>query len=181
MFHANTQRLIDYWLARKGAAPAPARAAIDPAALPALLPQLFMLGRARPGHYVFRLAGGLVDELHGGRLAGSDALGLWTVAHRPPLQLALEASLRAPEPLVITAEGRAAHRQPLALEITFAPLAGADGDINRLLGLYQPITPVAALLGQALEALAMRSIATARFPNGSPRLRLAAVDGRQIA
>jgi len=183
MFHSNTERLIDYWRARKGACAAPARASIDPGEFPDLAPQVFILGRTGPGQYVFRLAGGLVDELHGGRLAGVDALCLWAETYRTPLQLALEAIRRQPEPLVVAAEARAPKAEAvLGLEITFAPLTSVSGEIDRILGLYQPTTPVAALLGQPIQVLTVRGVTAARPGEGElPRLRLAAVDGRQIA
>ncbi len=73
-----------------------------------LLPHgVFILGRVRPGHHGFRLAGGLVDDLHGGHLGGADPIKLWAPAYRASLQLALEAVCRQPEPLVIAADGRA--------------------------------------------------------------------------
>ena len=181
MFHANTQRMIAHWLERKGEAAAPARAQIDPGAFSDLLPQVFILGRLRPGAYVFRLVGGLVDAVHGGGLAGGDALALWAAPHRASLQLALEAVRRQPEPLIVTAAGSTSGGRALILEIMLAPLTGANDEIDRLFGLYQPATPVADLTGQPIETLAMRAIATARPGGVLHRLRLAAVDGRQIA
>jgi hypothetical protein len=182
MFHSNTERLIDYWRSRKGEAPAPSRASIDPCEFPSLMPQLFILGRAGPGAYAFRLVGGLVEDLHGGKLGGTDPLTLWAETYRTSLQLALEAIRRQPEPLVVTAEGRAGGGQTLALEVTFAPLTGPGGDIDRFLGLYQPQTLVAALLGQPIKLLSMRAAATPRAMDAeAPRLRLAAVNGRQLA
>jgi hypothetical protein len=182
MFHSNTERLIDYWRDRKGARAAPTRASIDPGEFPALMPQIFILGRTGPGQYVFRLAGGLVEDLHGGRLGGVDALGLWAETYRTPLQLALEAVRRQPEPFVVAAEARAPRGETLGLEITFAPLTSASGEIDRIIGLYQPTTPVASLLGQPIKVLIVRGVTTARPGEGElPRLRLAAIDGRQIA
>jgi hypothetical protein len=182
MFHPNTERLIDYWRAQKGALAAPTRASIDPTAFPALLPQIFILGRRCPGQYVFRLVGGLVDDLHGGRLGGTDPMSLWAETYRTALQLALEAIRRHPEPLVVTAEARAAGGQTLGLEVGFAPLTSAGGEIDRMLGLYQPKSPVAALLGQPIERLTVRAVATPRAAECDlPRLRLAAVNGRQLA
>jgi hypothetical protein len=182
MFHSNTERLIDYWRASKGAGGAPTRASIDPCAFPSLMPQLFIVGRKGPGAFAFRLVGGLVDDLHGGKLGGTDPMTLWADPYRTSLQLALEAIRRRPEPLVVTAEGRAGGGQTLGLEVMFAPLTGPGGDIDRFLGLYQPKTLVAALLGQPIRALSMRAAATPRGMDGeSPRLRLASLNGRQIA
>jgi hypothetical protein len=182
MFHSNTELLMDYWRTRKGAAKAPARAEINPADFASLLPQVFILGRRRAGEYYFRLAGGLVEDLHGGGLAAADPLKLWAPAYRTALQLAWEAVRRQPEPLVIDCEGRARGGLAANLEVTFAPMAGPGGEIDRLIGLYQPLTPIAALTGRPIEALVVRAISSAG-PAGVefPRLKLAAVDGRQIA
>ncbi|HEX4196849.1 MAG TPA: PAS domain-containing protein [Caulobacteraceae bacterium] len=182
VFHSNTELLIDYWRERKGTDRAPPRARINPADFATLLPQVFILGRLRPGQYGFRLVGGLVDDLHGGHLNVADPIRLWAPAYRASLQLALEAVLRQPEPLVIAAEARARGGQALRLEITLAPLAGPDGQIERLIGLYQPITPVAALMGQPIETLVIRNITSAGSAAAAfPRLKLAAMNGRHIA
>jgi hypothetical protein len=182
MFHSNTELLIDYWRERKETDRAPARARINPVDFAALLPQIFMLGRLRPGQYGFRLVGGLVDDLHGGNLSIADPIKLWAPAYRASLQLALEAVLRQPEPLVIAAEARVRGGQALKLEITLAPLAAPNGQIDRLIGLYQPVTPVAALMGQPIETLVIRNITSAGSAGAAfPRLKLAAMNGRQIA
>ena len=54
--------------------------------------------------------------------------------------------------------------------------------IDRLIGLYQPTTPTAALMGQAIESLTIRNITAAGSAGATfPRLKLAAMNGRQIA
>ena len=143
---------------------------------------MFILGRLRPGEYRFRLVGGLVDDLHGGHLNVVDPIKLWAAPYRTSLQLALEAVRRQPEPLVITCEGRARGGQAIGLEVLLAPVTGPTGEMDRLIGLYQPISPATALLGQAIETLVVRAITTAGAAGAEfPRLKLAAVDGRQIA
>jgi hypothetical protein len=182
MFHSNTELLIDYWRERKGSQKAPSRGSINPADLPSLLPQMFILGRLRPGEYRFRLVGGLVDDLHGGHLSVVDPIKLWAAAYRTSLQLALEAVRRQPEPLVIAAQGRARGGQTVDLEIVLAPLIGPTLEIDRVIGLYQPLSPAVVLMGQAIETLVVRAITTAGTAAAEfPRLKLAAVDGRQIA
>jgi hypothetical protein len=182
MFHSNTELLIDYWREQKGSDRAPARARINPADFASLLPQVFILGRLGPGRYGFRLVGGLVDDLHGGHLGATDPIRLWAPAHRASLQLALDAVCRQPEPLVIAAEGRTRSGQTLGLEVTLAPLSGPKGHIDRLIGLYQPTTPAAALMGQPIETLVIRNVTAAESAGAVfPRLKLAAMNGRQIA
>ncbi len=82
MLHSNTERLIDYWRQRKRGDLCPARHAIDPGELSLLLPQVFILGRTAPGRCVFRLAGGLVTDIHGRDMRHVDVLSLWTEAMR---------------------------------------------------------------------------------------------------
>ena len=90
-------------------------------------------------------------------------------------------TLRFAPPLVITADARAGDGV-MRMEVLVAPLRGPNGRTDRLMGLYQPTTAVAALKGGIVRSLSIRGIATAA-PTGDqfPRLRLAAVDGRQIA
>ena len=181
MFHSNTEQLLEYWRTRKGAEETPSRAAINPADFAELLPQVFMLGRIAPGQYRVRLGGGFLADLHGRELRHTDFIRLWEPAARTPLQLALEAVLRHPEPLVISADARAGEGV-VRMEILVAPLRGSNGRVDRLIGLYQPITAVAALKGGIVRSLSIRGIATtAPASDQFPRLRLAAVDGRQIA
>ena len=160
---------------------APTRARIDPADFAGLLPQVFILGARAPGRIRLRLVGGLVDDLHGGRLGGGDPLKLWAprLSHRAAARL--EAVRRQPEPLVINAEGRARGGQTVALEIALAPLIGASGEIDRMIGLYQPLTPVAALLGQRDRDAGRARHRHRRRGEPSHACKLAAVDGRQIA
>ncbi|HEY5410590.1 MAG TPA: PAS domain-containing protein [Caulobacteraceae bacterium] len=178
MLHSNTELLIDYWRERKRGALCPARNAIDPSELSLLLPQVFILGRTAPGRCVFRLAGGLVTDVHGRDMRHVDVLSLWTETDRPRLAAALEASRRAAEPLVATTEARSA-KGAVQIELTFAPLAADAAPYDRFLGLYQPLESLSPLQAQPAE-LRLRHIASAA-EHLAPRLRLAAVDGRRIA
>jgi hypothetical protein len=181
MFHSNTEQLIDYWRTRKGAAETPARVSINPVDLANVLPQVFLLGRLGPGQYRFRLGGGFLVDLHGRELRHSDFLRLWAPAARTPLQLALEAVRRHPVPLVIEVDARAGDGA-MRMEVLIAPLRGATDQIDRLIGLYQPLGPISGLKGAVVRALHIRGIATtAASSEQFPRLRLASVDGRQLA
>jgi hypothetical protein len=183
MFHSNTELLISYWRTRRIAGAAPARADIDPADFSNLAPQVFMLGRQGPGRFHFRLAGGFVADLHGRDLRECELLPLFEPNHRTALQLALEALRREPQPLVMDCDARPRMGRPLGLEIMIAPLIGPSGDIDRYIGLYQPTSPVAALMGQSAQSLSVRAINAADPTTAAalPRLRLAAVEGRRIA
>jgi hypothetical protein len=180
MFHSNTERLIEYWRAQKIGAGSPLRSAIDPTELSSLLPQVFILGRLGPARCVFRLAGGLLADLHQSDLRQQDWLGLWEHADRMRLATALETARRRAEPIVVVTEARTAGGRKAKLEIPMAPLRGADGQPDRFIGLYQPTSPLVALLGEPIHALAALRISAAG-QTLEPYLKLAAVDGRRVA
>lgn len=182
MSHTNTNRMIDYWDAHRGEALAPARASIDPADFADIITQTFIIGRARPGVYPFRLAGGLLEDLHRRSLLGADFMGLWAAGDRPKIQAAIESALIRGDALVATALGRSLMSQEARLEIILAPLADSTGRVDRLLGLYQPVSPLFKLQNQPVERLILQSIAFADTGLATPSpLRIAAVDGRRIA
>jgi hypothetical protein len=180
MFHSNTERLIEYWRAQKIGAASPLRSAIDPTELSSLLPQVFILGRLGPARCVFRLAGGLLVDLHQRDLRRQDWLSLWEPADRMRLATALETARRRAEPIVIVAEGRSAAGRKASFEIALAPLRAGPGQTERFVGLYQPTSPLVGLLGEPLHILSARSIGAAGQAL-EPYLKLAAVDGRRVA
>ena len=170
MAHSSTELLIDYWQARLSDGRAPARASINPVDFPTLLPQVFILGRHAPGDYRFRLVGGLVGDLHGRDLRGVGFSSLWAQRARLPLPAALR--------LAVCME---AGGQTLDLEIALMPLANAQGEVDRFLGIYQPRQPVARLRGQTADRLQLLSIAgDAGEAEAKPRIRLAAVAGHRV-
>jgi hypothetical protein len=181
VFHSATHRLIDYWRSRSSDGAAPARTSISPAHFSELLPQVFILGRAFSGVYPLRLAGGFVGDLHGRDLRRLNGLALWAERDRARLQSALEEARRGPEPIVALAEA-VAETGSVGLEVLFAPLAGPHGEIDRFLGLYQPLGFTARLQGRPALSLSLRALHRTGAANEFvPRLRLATLDGRHVA
>jgi hypothetical protein len=181
MFHSTTQRLIDYWRSSCSGGAAPLRSSIDPGAFSELMPQAFILGRAYTGVYPVRLAGGFLSDLHGKDLRRVNGLSLWAERDRSRLQGSLEETRRRPEPLVATAEA-VSEAGRLGLEVLFAPLVGPEGEVDRFLGLYQPLGITARLRGQSVTTLSLRALQRAGAANEEvPRLRLATLDGRHVA
>jgi hypothetical protein len=179
--HSTTERLIEYWRARAGEAGLPPRSTIQPADFAELLPRVFILGRTQSGIYPVRLAGGFLDDLHGGDLRRRNALTFWDARDRSALQQALEETRLRPEPLVATAELRS-DAGILPMEVLYAPLAAPDGSPDRFLGLYQPLGLTARLRDRPVVGMSLKSL---RRADGAvefaPRLRLATLDGRRIA
>lgn len=183
MFHSNTELLIAHWreLAQQGRPPG--RRALDPGRFPKLAPQVLLLGRAGPGDYRVRLAGALVAQVHrrGETLAGRDGLGGWGQDDRLSLRAALEQSRRHCEPLVLRAD---ALWGPIGaqLEMMFAPLAGDDGGPERVFGFYQPLAALPTARPLPPPQFVLRRLEHLEPPPGlTPRLRLAALDGRTVA
>ena len=182
MFHLNTEQLIDYWRARRGGAAVPNRAAINPTEFSNLLPQIVILGRADVGQYHFRLVGGFIADLHGRDLRQDNMMRLWRSEDRTQLQLAIEAARRRGEPLVVDCDAHPQSGPAMRMEVTLAPLIGPSGEIDRLIGLYQPLSPVSGLMGRAALSLSVRAITTPGAAHEAfPPLRLAAVGGQRIA
>ncbi len=180
MFHSNTERLIDYWRARKVDRLCPARSAIDPADFTDLLPQVFILGRTEKGDYAFRLAGGLATDLHQRDLRGVDFLSLWANQDRARLAAAMEAGRRAGEPVIVVAGARTADGDLARIEFLLAPLR-ADGLIpDRCMGIYQPLSHLGALRGRPLGELELIRFGGSEHDERFPRLRLATVDGQRV-
>ncbi len=189
MFHANTRKVIEGWTARRGDRRAPARGDISPGTFSDLLPQLFILGRGEDGIELFRLAGGLLVDLHDRDLRGVDFFSLFFGIDRDGVREALAASRRCGAPVVLEVSGWTAPGDEARLEIVLAPLLGPSGEMDRMLGLYQPTTGVRRLMGARIEALTLNDVRLADMGDvGLPappsrarsHLRLVALNGARL-
>ena len=83
---------------------------------------------------------------------------------------------------MITADIRAIGAPSVGMEVLSAPMTGVDGQVDRFLGLYQPIAMIQRLMGRPASELGVRKIQSLGPANEeSPRLRLATLHGRRIA
>ena len=97
------------------------------------------------------------------------------------MQTALETGRRRPEPVVARINALS-DTATLELELLFAPIAGGRGSPERYLGLYQPISLVAALRDEPIRQLFVREVHGVGPANEEThRLRLATLDGRWVA
>ena len=149
-----------------------------------MVTQAFVVGRERAGAYPFRLAGALLEDLHGAALCGLDFTVLWASPDRPRVQASIEAALVRRRSLIASAHGRSLAGLPKP-EAGDHQLASADIGVAEVQtarsGLYQPTSPLFRLQDQRIERLFLQDIAFADGgePVPSP-LRLASVDGRLI-
>lgn len=180
MFHPNTQKLIDTWRSHQEDGALPARAALSPIDLGPLLPQIFMLGR-EDHEEIFRLSGGLIADLYGRDLRGSVLGALWSKEERPHVAEALARARRAAAPVVLTVDALAPNGESIGVELCLAPLTGPDGEPDRTLGLFQPISMTSRLMGQRIRTLSLRGAIVAVEIAPTPKLRLVALNGRRVA
>ncbi len=144
----------------------PERTALSPCLFGPLAPQMFVLAEDADG-WRLRSAGALLDDLHGRPLVGVALADLWAEADRAAVDRLLDRARRRAEPVVAACRGETARGRAVALELTFAPATGPLGAPDRCLGLYQPLSPLARLGGEALSSL---RLAEAPAPPPGPRL-----------
>lgn len=178
MSHSSTELLIDYWQNRISGGRAPTRASINPADFPAILPQIFILGRSGPGEYVFRLAGGLLRDLHQYDLRGVNFSRLWIQDERLRIQTELERGRRGLSPVSLKVNATAGPNST-TLRITLLPLTDDAGVVTRYLGIYEPETPLARLKGLPIDDLQVLEV-DKPLETPRPHIRLAAVEGRRV-
>ena len=183
MFHAHIGKLIRNWRDEKGMQTAPTRGSLSPVAFGALMSQLFMLGAETKGDARFRVAGALANDLHGENLMGRSFVSLFRPYDRPRILAALQEASARCAPLVIKASGVATSGESIGLEIGLVPILGDAGRVERLMGLYQPVSTTARLSGETLSELHLRETVivedAARAPQ--PMLRLVVDNTRQVA
>ncbi len=182
MFHSNTAKLISTWRAHREGRRLPFRADLSPIDLGPLLPQVFMLGREDDGEEVVRLSGGLMSDLHGRDLRGSSFYALWSKLDRPQIAATIAKSRSTASPVVITVDAVSDRGDSVGLEMTLCPLIGPTGEVDRTLGLYQPISTVARLMGAEIRSLSVRDVVMVEdAAPAQPRLRLVVDNTRRVA
>ena len=178
MFHPDTQFLIDHWfdLSRRPGVRAglPDRAGLAPEALGQRLPRVMLAARAGDDA-VLRLAGSWIEAFHGGAPRGRSLLPLWRTASHPLVLAAMAQAAREARPVVIAA---VAGSISASVEVVMAPLRGAGGRPDLILGLYAPSS--LALTAEEPRRLTARVSIGVGDPGRAP-LSLAAVSGRRIA
>jgi hypothetical protein len=180
MFHPNTQKLIETWRSHREGRALPPRSALSPIDLGPLLPQILMLGH-EDGEEVVRLSGGLIADLYGRDLRGSVLGALWPKHERPLIADALKRARHAAAPVVLTVDAEAPNGESIGVELCLAPLTGPDGAADRTLGLFQPISMTARLMGQRIRTLTLRGAVVAVEAAPAPTLKLVALNGQRVA
>ncbi|ESQ78458.1 PAS domain-containing protein [Asticcacaulis sp. YBE204] len=192
MAHNSTIQFIDAWRAlQETPQKAPARDAFDPTRMKSLMPQMLMLAAGdRNGGFTFRLAGGFIEQLHGGGLKGRDFTAMFAPAFQAPLIVALTSARHREQPLLLCVTA-SVGAETISAEILLTPLRNSAGLIDRFVGLYQPLgSPPDAFRLEAfyegvpragLLSLKSARLQTADTPALPAHLRLVSIEGRLIA
>ncbi|MFP5296591.1 MAG: PAS domain-containing protein [Alphaproteobacteria bacterium] len=176
MFHPDTQFLIDRWvdLARQPEVRGglPPRSKLRPEVLGSRLPRTFLLEGTGPDT-TFRLSGSWLEALQDRALGGARFLDIWCAASPALVVPALAQAVREARPIVIVAHGP----QATPVEVTVAPLRGAEGRPGMFLGLIAPASATRSVTGHAQRLAARLTVAVG--DRGRPALCV--VDDRRSA
>lgn len=179
MFHADTHLLIDHWttLSRSPSAAGgiPNRNSLHPDALGLRLPRLFM-AEVGAGDCRLRTAGTWIESFHGSTLKDRSYLTLWRETSHAMITAAMTQCIQEARPVVIKA---AIGLSGDLIEVTLVPLRGASGQIDRIAGLYAPLSTLA--FGESDSRLLAGRVCIGVGTTGRPPLSLASIHGRRIA
>ena len=197
MSHSSTVSFLSYWRAlQQGAAQnsplrredcelsrlAPLRADFDPVHLKDLMPQMMMIATAG-NDYRFRLTGGFLVALHGSGLKATQFTRLFAPAHEDQLKLALNMAAHRHQPLILNVSAATSRNETVRMDIALAPLRNGSGEVDRMVGLYQPKGPIPFLRRATVTAMTLHTVKLydpERLPRES-HLRLVSVKGQLIA
>ena len=143
MKHAQSRALHSYWqtlrMSGRTAGMTPERSDVEPQDIASLLGYVFMLRRIDQGHHVFRLAGTHFCQLYQREFRDQNFLSLWRGHDATHIQALLESTLSGASPSSVVARASSIDMHQLPVEISFFPLKGPEGVVDRILGLYQPL------------------------------------------
>lgn len=141
MRQPSSRDLFAYWDALRGTRPAPDRSEIDPGAIRASLPDVFLLGLDPARSYPFRLAGMSVCALFGRELRDSAFTALWTPTAAPAIAKLVQCVIDDCIGAVTAITGQNETGQTLELELLLLPLTCRDGERARVIGALSTASP----------------------------------------
>src|SRR5581483_4679807 len=167
MQQPTSRQLYAYWDRVRNGRVAPHRFEIEPARIPALLPETFIAEGAGLLGFRFRLAGTKICEYFGKELRGIDLLSLFGEEHRGQFKDMLHS---------ILCDGAVGHglfrsftptNRQAAFEFLLLPLIHSGESINRLLGGITAVDPPFWLGGEPLVRHEIVELHV-HWPDGAP-------------
>lgn len=132
--HKNGQLLVSYWQRVRNGAPAPKQLLLHPAEIKKILPNVFVLQRFDPHHFVFRLAGTGYCAMFGREFRTQNILSLFQGPARRYLGVMLDKVVGLTCIGVAETRAETLSGDHCYLEYVFLPVSDADGRVNRILG-----------------------------------------------
>jgi hypothetical protein len=138
MKHPSIRELYDYWNARRGNRPAPARGDIEPGDIRTALADTFIVSLDQPAGHPFRIAGTRVCALFGRDLKHEAFLDLWSSQSRVMVRDLFDIVAEESIGLLagVTATGHAGDE--FGLELLALPLIHEGRTGARVLGVLAP-------------------------------------------
>jgi len=133
--HRNAQTLYRHWQRLRAGSPAPQQRALHPADIKEVLPQIFVLQRFDPDHYVFRLAGTGYCALFGREFRTQNILALFQGPARKYLSVFFDRVVSLPCGGIAETRAETLAGEHCLIEHVFLPIADSDNRINRILGI----------------------------------------------
>jgi hypothetical protein len=124
--------LFHYWNRLRADRPAPARSAIEPADIKALLSDTFILEQDSRGTAVFRLAGTRLCATHGRELKGFSFVSMWSERDQRVAARLCHAAFHDKTVVSIAYIGRTRSRREARFELLLLPLAGGRESLRCL-------------------------------------------------
>ncbi|MEZ2127455.1 MULTISPECIES: PAS domain-containing protein [unclassified Sinorhizobium] len=168
MHQRTSIELFNYWNQIRGTNAAPLRAQIDPASLPRLLPELFILEMPASGQSQFRLAGTRVCSFFGRELRGNLFASLWAKEQAWDAERVVTGVMTHSVPALIHATGYAGSGYTMAFELLLLPVRSAGDLCDRLLGAAVPVGNAAWLGGAFIEFLVVERSRLLNEHGGAP-------------
>jgi len=161
MRQAAATKILAYWDSLTSQSAVPAASAIDPRALKAHLPDLFMLERLDRAVFAFRLAGTRMCQRFGRELRDHDFVRLFPPKQQGDVLAQLTRALQTGESVVIQAGAILLDNTTVGAEIVLMPLTDAEGRVVRLLGALLPEDNDALRNGEFYIALRLETAQSA--------------------
>ncbi|MGB3813927.1 MAG: PAS domain-containing protein [Shinella sp.] len=151
--------LFDYWTRQRGEHAVPLRATIEPVAIAAILPDVFILeyGRLQPPR--FRLAGTRFCAQFGRELKGTDFAGLFAPDQRGRVVQIAQNVMAQAAPAILDIQLVDGTAETTDAEVVLLPMATSGNAADRIIGSFAPLPgqrqPLAAFRYATLTSLSV--------------------------
>jgi hypothetical protein len=164
MRHAQSAALLVYWNDRRFGSSAPKRNDIEPQDMSDMLSNIFILKRIDADHHIFRLAGTHLCSLYQREFRDQNFLSLWRGHDVVHVKALIESVLSGVSPASLTACVTSMEMTQIQVEISLLPLRGPSGQVNRILGLFQPLENTDPLKQRPIVRTSLKDVKMPSMP-----------------